>query len=205
MTSSWLPLARLFFMRFSRGELRAPDFAKQDPGHLGVRPEPTPVFEGWRLPRTKGEPSKFSTRGFLLRESGAVPSGCHSKEVSLNDFIASFRASRLQTKCESGVRGAGGRDRWRSDVCPRRAASTPERREMQFRVRGSRLVSFHSFDSQKQIEGLKSHIQIHTMKPMSQTIVNPTFLSGSVCMQEFKAQGSGAFQTRIFRYRNRAF
>ena len=41
-----------------------------------------------------------------------------------------------------------------------------------------------------QIEDLRSHIQMRRMI-MCQTMVNPAFVSGDVCMQELKAPGSG--------------
>ena len=44
--------------------------------------------------------------------------------------------------------------------------------------------------TQFQIEGLKSRIQI-IHRIMCQTRVNPSLFSGNVCMQEFKAPGSG--------------
>ena len=54
---------------------------------------------------------------------------------------------------------------------------------------GSRPLRRGEFSSFRfanfQVESLASHIQIH-----SKSIVNPCF-SGSVCMQEFKAPGSG--------------
>ena len=53
-----------------------------------------------------------------------------------------------------------------------------------------------------QIEGLQSHIQIHRI--MCQSIVNPSFFSGKVSMQEFKAPGSGR-QFEAWTFENRPY
>ena len=52
-----------------------------------------------------------------------------------------------------------------------------------------RSVLVVSIRKKRQVEGLKSHIQIHRI--MCQIIVNRIVFAGNVCMREFKAPGSG--------------